>query len=94
MATQVHQASYIEASDLVPKEWVNWFWGLISESAPFSWGDNNRTFVTASRFLNHVSNALETVKDFPEEGDPTEEEIDNFLKVIDELGETYIDLEN
>ena len=80
---------YIELSSLVPKEW-DWFYGLISENAPFSWGDNDITLVRASRFYPHVCNALE---DMADEG-ISQTEINLFLEMINEQGDTYIDLEN
>jgi len=81
----------IEVTSLVPKEWVNWFYGLISENAPFSWGDNNRTLVTASRFHTHVFGCLDLAI---EDEDVSQEDVDSFLEMLEGLGETYIDLEN
>jgi len=81
--TPVRTCDFILASDLVPKAWSSWFWAVISDSAPFSWGDNNRTLVTASRFAEHCRNRLD---DHPR--------YRPFLQRLDEHGETYIDLEN
>jgi hypothetical protein len=79
----------VEVSSIVPENWAWWFYSIISENAPFSWGDNNRTLVTASRFYDHVKECLEiNASEVPEE------EIQEFLKVVEDLGETYIDLEN
>jgi hypothetical protein len=87
----IQQCSFIAVTDLVPEDWRGWFWGLISDSAPFSWGDNNRTMVTASRFYDHCKDRL----DDPEDFDITQEDVDAFLEKIEDLGETmYIDLEN
>lgn len=82
---------YIPVSRIVPTSWVEWFWELISESAPFSWGDSNRTLVEASRFRKHCASCL---SDAPREDRTNQEEIDNFLESLSELGDTYLDLEN
>jgi hypothetical protein len=93
---------YVEASTLVPEAW-NSFWGVISENAPFSWGDNNRSLVTASDFKRHVVARMDVCE--PDAGEPDEtdsaleepilfSEYMTFLYTLDELGETYIDLEN
>ena len=34
---------FIALTEIVPEAWRNWFYEMISENAPFSWGDNNRT---------------------------------------------------
>ena len=64
-------------------------YGMISENAPFSWGDNDRTLVTADRFLAHFIETLE-YEDLKEE---------DYKKVFDTLEQLskyriYIDLEN
>lgn len=79
---------FVEATDIVPRHWDNWFWTLISESAPFSWGNNNRTMVTASDFRHHCEERLEYAEDAPRS------EIEDFLNSLAALGETYLDLEN
>lgn len=88
MIELMKKIGFIEVSDLVPQSWGDWFWCLISEDAPFSWGDNNRTLIAASRFHAHCIDRLEDVEDV------SNEEIEKFLKTIESLGETYIDLEN
>ena len=82
---------FVEVTSLVPEGWATWFWCLISESAPFTWGDLNRALVTASDFRRHCEDCLLDTAD--EQGIP-QEDIDAFLRVLDELGETYVDLEN
>lgn len=87
----IHNTDFVEATELVPNEWQDWFWGLISENAPFSWGDNNRTMITASSFADHCENCLDTLCE--DEG-ISQEEIAEFLDKVRSLGETYVDLEN
>ena len=89
--------TYIPLSSLVPKEWVEWFYGCLSESSPFTWGDCNRSLVTASRFFTNASEVIDMQEGFME--DPAQavtlrEEADIFLGTIAGLGETYIDMEN
>lgn len=82
-AYRVQTCEFISATDLVPRSWDEWFWGLISEDAPFSWGVNNRSMVTAGDFADHCEERLD---DSPK--------VKRFLKKLRELGEMYIDLES
>ncbi|NDB65564.1 MAG: hypothetical protein EB168_07850 [Euryarchaeota archaeon] len=84
---------FYHATDLVPTGWREWFWSIISDSAPFSWGDNNRSMVTASDFYRHCAARLTAHEVIDEYGVP-EEEYDQFFELLDSLGEEYIDLEN
>ena len=45
---------FIEATDIVPREWDGWFWAEMSCNAPFTWGDNCHSLVTLDRFLDHA----------------------------------------
>jgi hypothetical protein len=87
---------FVELSDLVPSNWEDWFWSAISDSAPFSWGDNNRSLVCASDFKDHAENVISMFSsDYDEDVDaPTQHEIDDFINKLNDLGNTYIDLEN
>ena len=78
---------FIPATTLVPKNWDDWFWGIFSQDADFSWGDNNRTLITAERFAAHCREC-----DLTENA--SKKEVDKFMRVLIDLGETYIDLEN
>lgn len=62
----VQTCKFVCVTDLVPEEWNGWFYDLISEDAPFSWGDNNRTMVSAERFAEHV---LERLNDILNDGE-------------------------
>lgn len=74
---------FVSATALVPRGWEKWFWELISDNAPFSWGDNNRSMVTASDFANHCEERLD---DSPK--------CKRFIAKLRKLGELYIDLES
>ena len=58
-------------------------WEKISQDAPFSWGDNNRSMITASDFAKHCEERLD---DSPK--------VKKFLKRVRSFGEMYIDLES
>lgn len=78
-------------TSLVPKAWEGWFYEAISDGAPFSWGDNDRSLILADRFLGHV----ETVVSYAAEcGDIPMEEAKQFHDLLQTLGESYIDLES
>jgi hypothetical protein len=87
-------ASFYELTDIVPPAWREWFYARISESAPFSWGDNNRTLVTTGRLLDHlddvIGNDLEDFGVLDSEWD----QFTSLIKSLGELDEVYIDLEH
>ena len=87
----VRVTEFIEATDLVPESWGEWFWGTISENAPFSWGDNNRTFVTAEVFADHCENRI---MDLSTEESTTWGARREWIKMVRGLGQMYVDLEN
>jgi hypothetical protein len=84
-----HVCTFVEMSDLVPKAWRGWFEAALSENAPFGWGDNNRTLVTARALADHCDDVLELHGENTSRSAATK-----FLKKLRALGETYIDLEN
>jgi hypothetical protein len=84
---------FIEVSDLVPDSLLDDdFWNRVEEDAPFSWGDNNRTLVTAERFADHCEDRMEDLLD--ESNLFFVQEARDFIEVLRRLGQTYIDLEN
>jgi len=83
MKHNVQTCQFISATDLVPKSWGGFFWELISEDAPFSWGDNNRSLVTAADFADHCAARLD---DSPK--------VQQWLDEVRALGQRYIDLES
>ena len=73
--------------DLIPKKYREQIWDEVCDSAPFSWGDNNRSMVTAECFADHCDEVLDgsTVP---------KNTAKNWINKIRELGQMYIDLEN
>lgn len=94
-------ARFIPASELLEEEWRGWFWSAVSESSPpFSWGDNNRSLVSAERFLAHLesikfSDAMVGLADYDDTDRlPKPESWEKFLERLRGLHDIYIDLEN
>jgi hypothetical protein len=75
---------FIEITSIVPASLTDDFWADFSSDAPFSFGDNDRTLVTAERVLEHCKFVCETDTD----------EMIEFLDLLKSLGDTYIDIEN
>ena len=80
---KVQSCEFVSATDLIPRSWDSWFWERFSTNAPFTWGDNNRSMVTASAFADHMQQRFD---DSPR--------IKRVLKKIRALGEMYVDLES
>ena len=89
---RVDTCQFVRVTELVPERWQEWFCTAISEDAPFSWGDNNRTLVTAERFADHCEDRMEDLLD--ESNLFFVQEARDFIEVLRRLGQTYIDLEN
>ena len=83
---KIHQTEYVEATDLIPENWTEWFWSEFSEHCPFSFGDNYMTIVTAEAFADHCQS-------LDHEGIP-EIAYQAFMRKLRRLGQMYIDLEN
>jgi hypothetical protein len=83
----VHATEFVCVTDLVPKHWQE-FYAVISTNAPFSWGDNNRSMVTAEVFADHCE------RYGADEVGTTEGAYREWLKKVRRLGDMYVDLEN
>lgn len=95
----IETTKFVELSTIVPDVWKDWFFNDISENAPFSWGDNNRTLVSAERFKDHAEDVLDMVESEYEEGivlNDIKEYRQAFLDTLSylEANQIYIDLEN
>ena len=87
---------FIPSSDLVPAEWSQRFWELFGESAPFTWGDNNRTLITLERFVAHANDAVDVASDIPSKH---RRAYNNWMSLLDDmcargLSQLYVDLES
>ena len=96
---QPQTAKYVELSEIVPSEWETWFFNDLSENAPFSWGDNNRTLVDAGRFRDHAVDVLDWVQSEEPKDiifDDIQEHRPAFLDTLSylEANQIYIDLEH
>ena len=93
--------SIIEASDLIPLSLPDFWEDLSNSDTDFTWGDNNRSIITASRFKQACESAFELqefddadVSSYKDRTDAYLPEVKEFLDMLENLGETYIDLEN
>ncbi len=95
MPINIQACAFVSVSDVLSPHLTtqgerDLFWSSISDNAPFSWEDNNRSIVifpgkrmvTASSLANHCQDRLD--------GDPY---FDDLLQSMRSLGELYIDLE-
>ena len=92
MKPQIYSCKYVCVTVIVPKQWSDWFYDMISQDPPFSWGNNNRTMVDALSFAHHVQDRL----DFQDEIKISQKTLKSFYKTLDDLEKQliYIDLEN
>lgn len=73
------------ASVIIPKEWYHQFMLDLSNTSHFTWGDNNVTLVSATRFADACENNCEE-EDFPG--------LSDWLKKVREIdSDIYINLE-
>jgi hypothetical protein len=82
----VRATEFVEVTDLVPHAWGEWFYTRLSETSKVTWGDANRTMITAE-FLADI------VEDMDVE-ETTEGAMREWLKKVRRLGQMYVDLEN
>jgi hypothetical protein len=60
----IQSVYYINATDLVPRSWLGWFWTSFSENCPFSFGDNNYTLVDGESFFKHAEQVVSSNEEF------------------------------
>lgn len=89
--TPLQSCAFMPFSELLPERWESWFFEYFSESAPFSWGDNNRTLITADRVHEWCKHAL---RDAAQDTGEDQANLDEFMDELKALRTTYIDLEN
>lgn len=96
LVSKVETCEFIPATLLVPDSWSTWFWERISENAPFSWGDNNRTLVDMEDFLSHCESRFECAALSLRLQDETEKWLKKMRSALKEFGKDgmYVDLEN
>ena len=97
----IETVKFVEVSTIVPECWKDWFFNDISENAPFSWGDNNRTLVSSERFMDHAEYVLNMVESGADDDqnyilNDIKEYRPAFLDTLSHLEaeQIYIDLEN
>ena len=81
---------YIPVTELIPKQMAKQgFWAVISESAPFSWGDANHTLIPAYILALHIESCQDCLAD----AGINHRRSDRLLKKLFELDETLVDME-
>ena len=81
----IHTCEYVELTDVRGHD-LDDYWELVVEDAPFSWGDNNRSMVTASSLRYHLEDRLCDYQN--------KKAVKRVIAVLAALGETYVDLES
>lgn len=99
--TTMKTVSFINISEIVPKNWGDWFYDLIAETSFISWGDAEHTLIDRDRLYeiskDALNNELARMEDYPPvDGEDvlTKEIIQDFLSKIENCGAGLIDLEN
>jgi hypothetical protein len=79
---KIQSVRFVDASDIIPKDWGSWFWAALSESSTVTFGDNDHSLISAERFRDELENVL----DFEEEVDPlvVEKINENLLALVNE----------
>lgn len=105
MKYTANTCKFVELSNLVPSSCTPEFYVRISENAPFSWGDNNRTLIAPGDLAEYIEEVFFT-HEYKEdvEGMP-EADVRKIIQDLKEINNdndafpgteefVYIDLEN
>jgi len=86
---KINTVNYVDATDIIPKDWNHWFWASLSESSTVTFGDNDHSLINAERFLFELENIIDNYEEFY-----TEEQVNSIKETIADLIEkdVYIDL--
>ena len=97
----VRATEFVHLSDLVPEQWKDWFYPQFSETNEVTFGDANRTMITAEYLADIVQDmdiggvTKSQTKNYIEiEDNTTESAMREWLKKVRRLGQIYVDLEN
>ena len=89
---EVEDITFLPATTVIPRDWDDFFWAVIAENAPFSWGDNEHTLIRTYRLADHIDYV------FYDEHLISSGEKKNLLKLLEDLenihGIKYIDMES
>ena len=84
--SKIETCAFIPITKLIPEDWA-WFYEQLSETGSFTWGDNNRSMITADRLV-------EAIEELGLMEHTTPKRAKAFMNGLRNLGNTYIDLEN
>lgn len=82
----VRATEFVHLTDVVPPQWRGWFFTMLAETNQFTWGDNNRSMVTA--------HTIALVAEDSFDGGTTLSAFQSWLRKMRRLGDMYVDLEN
>ena len=83
----VMATEFVRITDLVPERWQEWFFCQLSETSRVTWGDANRTMITAEWLADIVQDM-----DMDRVG-TTSGAMREWLKKVRRLNQMYVDLE-
>jgi hypothetical protein len=88
----VSKISYVNLTDIIPSDSLPWVVELFKND--FSWGDNDHTLISPSRFKEIIETEAPFNKD--DDIEDYDEIIDSILNKLDLLipDDIYVDLEN
>ena len=78
---------------LFPEEWKTWIFDIISDDAPFSWGDNDHTLVSVARFRDWFDVSMMSVGLEDPEDKMRKKQVHEKLDQLEAQG-AYIELEH
>jgi len=89
--SKIQTVQYIPVTQLIPTQMVKQgFWEVISESAPFTWGDADHTLIPAYVLGHHIESHQDCLAD----SGINHRRTDRLLRKLRDLDETFVDMEN
>lgn len=89
---KVQSIPFVQAVDVVPKQWHDWFWNVIADGAPFTWGDNDYSIISMSSFINWCERCIEPYE-IDENSPVSTEDLNAFYTRLRSLGNLWLDME-
>jgi hypothetical protein len=92
---QIDTLKAVGVTQIIPSDWNDWIWSELSDSATFSWGDNDHSLVDAVGFGDCLDIVLNSYQDDAELQETIKEHRSAIMDTIDylEANKIYIDLE-
>jgi hypothetical protein len=55
----VNTVRFVEATEIIPADWVSWFWAALSESSSVTFGDNEYSLICPERFKEEILDVVD-----------------------------------